>query len=181
MECMNFFVSVRWIPKYKILLLKKRDLMKKTNALRLLNQKNIDFELIEYTYQPEDLSLNKIAEDNDLKLEQVYKTLVLKGDKTGVVVALIAGDRSLALKKFAAVSGNKKVTLLAVTDLQKHTGYIRGGCSPLGMKKNYKVYISEEAQELKLMYINAGIRGLLVGLSPQDLSSAIQGKWASLI
>ncbi|MDC0231299.1 Cys-tRNA(Pro) deacylase, partial [Aureispira] len=159
----------------------KSELMKKTNAIRLLIQKNIQFNLVEYIYQPEDLSLNKIAEDNSLKLDQVYKTLVLKGDKTGVVIALVAGDKSLALKKFASVSGNKKVTLVAVRDLQKNTGYIRGGCSPLGMKKNYQIYISEEAKSLKMMYINAGARGLLVGLSPQDLYSTTQGKWASII
>ena len=155
--------------------------MKKTNAIRLLIQKNIQFELVEYIYLPENLSLDKIAEDNNLKLCQVYKTLVLKGDKTGVFVALVAGDKSLALKKLASVSGNKKVALLAVRDLQKYTGYIRGGCSPLGMKKNYQVYISEEAEYLKMIYINAGSRGLLIGLSPEDLYSVAQGKWASII
>ncbi|MCH2021242.1 MAG: Cys-tRNA(Pro) deacylase [Saprospiraceae bacterium] len=155
--------------------------MKKTNAIRLLTQKKIEFKLLEYTYLPDNLSLSKIADDNNLQLHQVYKTLVLKGDKTGVVVALVAGDKSLDLKKFAAVSGNKKVTLLAVKELQKYTGYIRGGCSPIGMKKNYEVYISEEAKTISLIYINAGARGLLVGLAPLDLPLAIDVKWASII
>lgn len=155
--------------------------MKKTNAIRLLQQKKIAFDTIHYVYDSENLNVGKIAEENDLVLEQVYKTLVLQGDKTGIIVALVAGDQSLSLKKMAAVSKNKKVAMLAVKDLQKHTGYIRGGCSPIGMKKQYPVYISEAAKKLEKLYINAGTRGILVGVAPNDLHHLAQGEWAEII
>ena len=155
--------------------------MKKTNAIRLLQQKKINFEAVHYEYDSENLNVGKIAKDNDLALEQVYKTLVLEGDKTGVIVALVAGDQSLSLKKMATISKNKKVAMLAVKDLQKHTGYIRGGCSPIGMKKQYPVYISEEAKDLEKLYINAGTRGILVGLVPSDLQDLAQGEWAEIV
>jgi len=154
--------------------------MKKTNAIRILAQKKIDFDIVKYTYDSENLSVEQIAADNKLELEQIYKTLVVKGDKTGVVVALIAGNASLSFKKLAAISGNKKMAMVAVKDLQKHTGYIRGGCSPIGMKKQYAVYISAEAQELEKMYINAGTRGVLVGLAPVDLSRLVDGLFCKL-
>ncbi len=155
--------------------------MKKTNAIRLLQQKKVTFDRIEYTYDSENLNVQKIAEDNGLTLTHIYKTLVLKGDKTGVFVALVAGDASLSLKKMAAVSQNKKVAMLAVKDLQKHTGYVRGGCSPIGMKKQYSVYISEEAKDLEKLYINAGTRGLLVGLVPKDLYNLAQAEWVEIV
>ncbi|WMX12066.1 MULTISPECIES: Cys-tRNA(Pro) deacylase [unclassified Aureispira] len=155
--------------------------MKKTNAIRLLQQKKVTFDTIEYTYDSENLNVQKIAEDNGLTLTHIYKTLVLKGDKTGVFVALVAGDASLSLKKMAAVSQNKKVAMLAVKDLQKHTGYVRGGCSPIGMKKQYSVYISEEAKDLEKLYINAGTRGLLVGLVPKDLYNLAQAEWVEIV
>lgn len=155
--------------------------MKKTNAIRLLQQKKITFDTIHYVYDSENLNVGKIAEENDLVLEQVYKTLVLQGDKTGVIVALVPGDQSLSLKKMAAVSKNKKVSMLAVKDLQKHTGYIRGGCSPIGMKKQYPVYISEAAKNLEKLYINAGTRGILVGVAPNDLYDLAQGEWAEIM
>jgi Cys-tRNA(Pro)/Cys-tRNA(Cys) deacylase len=155
--------------------------MKKTNAIRLLQQKKIIFDAVHYDYDSENLNVGKIAEDNDLALEQVYKTLVLEGDKTGVIVALVAGNQALSLKKIATISKNKKVAMLAVKDLQKHTGYIRGGCSPIGMKKQYPVYISEEAKDLEKLYINAGTRGILVGVAPSDLYDLAQGEWAEIV
>lgn len=155
--------------------------MKKTNAIRLLQQKKISFETIHYQYDNDNLNVAKIAKDNSLELEQIYKTLVLEGDKTGIMVALVAGNNSLSLKKMASVSNNKKAAMLAVKDLQKHTGYIRGGCSPLGMKKQYPVYISEEAKNLEKLYINAGTRGILVGLAPSDLYHLTEGEWSVII
>jgi Cys-tRNA(Pro)/Cys-tRNA(Cys) deacylase len=154
--------------------------MKKTNAIRILEQKEIDFDTINYTYDCKNLNVEQIAADNNLELDQVYKTLVLKGDKTGLVIALVAGNASLSFKKLAAVSGNKKMGMVGVTDLEKYTGYIRGGCSPIGMKKEYPVFISEEAQELEKMYINAGTRGVLVGLAPIDFSGAVNGLFCEL-
>ena len=155
--------------------------MKKTNAIRLLEQKKIAFDTVEYTYNSENLSVELIAEENDLSLPEIYKTLVLKGDKTGIIVALVAGDKTVSLKKLAAVSGNKKIAMVAVKDLQKNTGYIRGGCSPIGMKKQFPIYVSEEAQYLGKMYVNAGVRGILVGLKPQKLLEAANAEWAVIV
>lgn len=155
--------------------------MKKTNAIRLLERKKIAFDTVEYTYHSENLSVELIAEENGLSLPEIYKTLVLKGDKTGILVALVAGDKTISLKTLAAVSGNKKIAMVAVKDLQKHTGYIRGGCSPIGMKKQFPVYISEEAQHLEKMYVNAGVRGVLVGVKPQELLEAAGAEWAAIV
>ena len=155
--------------------------MKKTNAIRILSQKKVDFDTVTYVYDSENLSVEKIAAENGLALELIYKTLVLKGDKTGIIVALVAGNASVSLKKLASLSGNKKMAMVAVKDLQQQTGYIRGGCSPIGMKKNYPVYISEEAQHLEKMYINAGTRGILVGVSPTALQTIVNGIWGNFI
>lgn len=153
---------------------------KKTNAIRLLEQKKIAFDCLEYTYHSDDLSVEKIALDNHLELQQIYKTLVVQGDKTGIIVALIGGHQSLSLKKLATTTGNKKVALLAVKDLQKYTGYIRGGCSPIGMKKQYPTYLSTEAQQLEKIYVNAGVRGVLVGLDPLMLQKTTHAVWATI-
>ncbi|BDS10453.1 Cys-tRNA(Pro) deacylase [Aureispira anguillae] len=155
--------------------------MKKTNAIRLLEQKKIPFDLITYTYNSDNLNVEQIAKDNHLELHQIYKTLVVQGDKTGLLVALVPGNQSLSLKKLAAISGNKKVSMVAVKDLQRHTGYIRGGCSPFGMKKQYATYVSKEAKDLEIMYVNAGVRGLLVGGKPSELCAAIDVEWSELI
>lgn len=155
--------------------------MKKTNAIRLLQQKKIAFDTVHYIYDSENLDVRKIAEDNKLELEHIYKTLVLEGDKTGIVVALVAGNQVVSLKKMAAVSRNKKVAMLAVKDLQKYTGYVRGGCSPIGMKKQYPIYISEAAKNLEKLYINAGTRGTLVGVAPSDLYALAQAEWAEIV
>ncbi|MFK7796117.1 MAG: Cys-tRNA(Pro) deacylase [Aureispira sp.] len=143
--------------------------MKKTNALRLLDQQKKNYTTINYTYDPENLDVAHIATTNDLELSTIYKTLILKGDKTGVLVAVVAGDAQLNLKKAAQASGNKKVALLPVKDLLATTGYVRGGCSPLGLKKNYPIYIDVSAEVLDYLYVNAGVRGVLVGLQPNDL------------
>ena len=111
--------------------------MKKTNAIRLLDQKKVIYEMLEYEYDAENLSVDKIAKANGLETPQVFKTLVAKGDKTGIVVAVIGGDKTLNFKFLAKQSGNKKIILIPVKELLGLTGYIRGGCSPIGMKKNF--------------------------------------------
>lgn len=141
----------------------------KTNAIRLLETAGITFDIINYTYDSDDLSVEKIADDNGLPLAQVFKTLVAKGDKTGVVVAVIAGDSTLNLKALAKVSGNRKMALLPLKELQKETGYIRGGCSPVGMKKSFPVFLDRHAEDFSKIYVNAGARGILMGLDPQAL------------
>ncbi|GJM36033.1 MAG: Cys-tRNA(Pro)/Cys-tRNA(Cys) deacylase [Saprospiraceae bacterium] len=146
--------------------------MKKTNAIRILDQLGIGYQTVAYTYDPDNLDVAHLAQENGLSLPQIFKTLVCKGDKTGPVVAVIAGDRQLDLKQLAKVSGNRKMAMVAVKELQPLTGYVRGGCSPIGMKKAYPVYLDAHANQHDLIYINAGQRGLLVGLHPDDLVRA---------
>jgi len=143
--------------------------MKKTNAIRMLDREKITYETLSYTYDPNDLNVAKIANENNLELDMIYKSLVLKGDKNGIFVAVIPGDQELNIKAAAQIMGNKKAQLLPITDLEKNTGYVRGGCSPIGMKKNYPVVIENIALEKEIFYINAGTRGLLIGLSPNNL------------
>ena len=146
--------------------------MKKTNAIRLLEQQQLPYTTVSYTYNPDNLEVAHIAQENELELASIYKTLILTGDKTGVFVVLVAGNAQLNLKKAAQVSGNKKVALLPVKNLLATTGYVRGGCSPLGLKKNYPIYLDESAQDLEYLYVNAGARGLLIGLTPKNLIQA---------
>lgn len=154
---------------------------KKTNALRLLEQQKIAYNTVAYTYSEDNLNIGKIAIDNGLELTQIYKTLVAKGDKTGVVVAVVAGDQSLSLKKLANISGNKKIALVPVKEIQDLTGYIRGGCSPIGMKKQFSTYFDQTAQSLDKIYVNAGLRGILFGCAPADLLLISGGEWADIV
>ena len=145
---------------------------KKTNALRLLDAQKARYETVEYHYDADDLSVEHIAKDNGLPLARIFKTLVAKGDKNGVAVAVVPGHKNLDFKALAKASGNKKMALVAVKDIQSLTGYIRGGCSPIGMKKDYPVYLDTSALAYDVIYVNAGQRGLLVGLSPEALRRA---------
>lgn len=145
---------------------------KKTNAIRLLEAQGWPYELVEYHYDPGNLDVAKIADDNHLSLPRIFKTLVAKGDKTGPLVAVVPGNASLNYKKLARASQNKKITLVPVKELQALTGYVRGGCSPIGMKRDYPVFLDVAVQDHSLVYINAGQRGTLVGLSPQHLIDA---------
>ena len=154
--------------------------MKKTNALRLLDQKKISYETLVYEYNEENLSIKKIAGDNYLEVNNVFKTLVTKGDKTGINVAVVSGTRTLNLKAFAKVSNNKKVAMIPVKELLQTTGYIRGGCSPIGMKKSFPVFLDVEAEEYEEIYVNAGQRGLLVKLKIEDLLIATNGNIATI-
>jgi Cys-tRNA(Pro)/Cys-tRNA(Cys) deacylase len=154
--------------------------MKKTNALRILDSQGIKYETLEYTYDSENLDVAKIAADNGLLLEIIYKTLVLNGDKSDTIMALIPGDRHLSLKKTAYASGNKKVEMAAIKDLEKLTGYIRGGCSPIGTKKSLQVYMDINAQNCEKIFVNAGTRGLLYSCAPSDLFKVCKVEWADI-
>lgn len=154
--------------------------MKKTNALRILDRNKITYETIEYTYNSERLAVDKIARDNDLALPLVYKTLVAKGDKTGIIVAVIPGQKELNFKALAKASGNKKITLVQVKELLELTGYIRGGCSPIGMKKAYPVFIDQDAAQEEIIYVNAGQRGLLFGAKPEDIRKVSRAIFAEI-
>ena len=148
----------------------------KTNAARILDQSKIPYELKEYTVDETDLSALNVAQKVGLPIEQVYKTLVARGDKTGVIVACIQGDRVLHLKGLASLSGNKKVEVVSLKEVQPLTGYIRGGVSPIGMKKHYPVFIDSDIKNQEKIALSAGLRGLQLFLSPIDLISVTKAQ-----
>ena len=152
----------------------------KTNAARILDRLKIKYELVEYTVDPDNLAADHVAEELGEHIEQVYKTLVLRGNKPGIIVCVVAGNREVDLKKAAKASGNKKVEMIAMKELLPLTGYIRGGCTAIGMKKHYPTYISEEAQHFPFIYVSAGKRGLQLKLSPLDLAKAAQASFAEV-
>jgi len=143
--------------------------MKKTNAARLLDAKSISYELAEYEVDENDLSATSLAKKIGQNVEQIFKTLVLRGDKTGVFVVVVPGNAEVDLKKAAKISGNKNCAMVLQKELLGLTGYIRGGCSPLGMKKTYPIYIHETCQLFDTIFISAGQRGLQLKLNPEDL------------
>ena len=141
----------------------------KTNAARLLDAAGIEYELVPYAYNEEDLSAESVAAELKEPIEQVFKTLVLRGDKTKEFVCVIPGDMEVDLKVAAKISGNKNCEMLHVKDLLPTTGYIRGGCSPIGMKKPFPTFIHESALLYDYIYISAGKRGLQIKINPQAL------------
>lgn len=143
--------------------------MEKTNAARLLDAAGIEYELVPYSYSEEDLSAESVAAELSEPIEQVFKTLVLRGDKTKEFVCVIPGDMEVDLKVAAKISGNKNCEMLHVKDLLPTTGYIRGGCSPIGMKKPFPTFIHESALLYDYIYISAGKRGLQIKINPQAL------------
>ena len=153
----------------------------KTNAARLLDQKHIAYELISYTVDENDLSAVHVASLLGEPVEQVFKTILLRGDRHGLLVAVVPGDAEVNLKAVAGLTGNKKVEPVAVKELLPLTGYIRGGCSPLGLKKPYPIYIHESAPNYPYVYVSAGMRGLQLKLSPMELAQAVGATWAALI
>jgi Cys-tRNA(Pro)/Cys-tRNA(Cys) deacylase len=147
--------------------------MKKTNAARFLDSLNIDYKLIEYEVDESDLSAEGVAGKINLPLEQVFKTLVARGNKTGVLMACIPGNTELDLKALATVSGNKKVEMVHVKEIQQLTGYIRGGVSPIGIKRHYPIILDESALRFPLISISAGARDSQIFISPGDLIRAL--------
>ena len=143
--------------------------MVKTNAARILDAAGIHYELREYQFDEDDLSAPHVAEMIGMPPEQVFKTLVARGDRTGVLVTCIPANSDLDLKAIAAASGNKKVELVAVKEVLALTGYIRGGVSPIGLKKPYPFYLDETAVLWDAISISAGIRGCQLILAPGDL------------
>jgi Cys-tRNA(Pro)/Cys-tRNA(Cys) deacylase len=150
--------------------------MKKTNAARLLDAKGISYDLTEYEVDENDLSATTLAKKIGQDVEQIFKTLVLRGDKTGVFVCVIPGNAEVDLKKAAKVSGNKNCAMVQQKELLGLTGYIRGGCSPLGMKKPYSIFIHETCQLFDQIYISAGQRGLQLKLNPEDLIKMVDAE-----
>ena len=141
----------------------------KTNAARMLDAAGIRYELREYEVDESDLSAPHVADAIGMPPEQVFKTLVARGDRTGVLMACIPGNAELNLKALAAASGNKKVELVAVKEVLGLTGYIRGGVSPVGTKKPYPLYLDETADLWDVISVSAGMRGLQMLVAPDDL------------
>ena len=150
--------------------------MKKTNAARLLDKLKIEYEIREYEVDESDLSAGNVADKVGIPLLQVFKTLVARGDKTGVIMAVVSGAAEVDLKALAAVSGNKKVEMVHLNEVLPLTGYIRGGVSPLGAKKNYPVFLDRTALNQPEISISAGMRGMQIVLSPEDMVKATQAK-----
>lgn len=155
--------------------------MKKTNAARILDRLRINYELIEYEVDEKDLSAVHVAETAGLPIDKVYKTLVLQGDKNGILVCIVPGDKEIDLKKAAAASLNKKAAMIKMNELEPLTGYLRGGCSPLGMKKNYPVFIDKSAFVQAFIFISAGARGMQIRIAPDDLATVTKALKADLV
>jgi len=155
--------------------------IEKTNAARLLDRAKIRYELIAYEVDENDLSAVHVAEQLNEPVEAVFKTLVLKGDKTGFFVCIIPGAEELDLKKAAKISGNKSCEMIPMKDLLSITGYIRGACSPLGMKKRFRSFIHDSYRNFEKIYVSAGKRGLQLHVAPQELITEIKAIVGSLI
>jgi len=155
--------------------------MVKTNAMRVLSAAGINYSVKEYPVDESDLSALHVAEFLDMPAEQVFKTLVLRGASGAYLVCCIPGDAELNLKKTAKAANEKSVVLIPMKDIQAITGYIRGGCSPVGMKKQFPTFIDETAQLFEGISVSAGERGVLVILSPLDLAGFISAKFADLV
>ncbi|MBD5231682.1 MAG: Cys-tRNA(Pro) deacylase [Bacteroidales bacterium] len=147
----------------------------KTNVARLLDAARIPYTLIEYPVDEEHLEAQHVADSIGEDINQVYKTLVMRGDKTGLIVGVIPGNREIDLKKAAKASGNKKVEMIHMKELLPLTGYIRGGCSPIGMKKPLPTYFQQDCMEWPQIYVSAGQRGLQVYIAPADLVGYVGG------
>ena len=152
----------------------------KTNAARLLDRAKIAYELVPYTVDEENLAATHVAEQLGEDIATVFTTLVLHGERSGYFVCVIPGDREVDLKAAARVSGNKKVDLIPMKDLLGVTGYIRGGCSPIGMKKAFPTYFHSTAADHPYIYISAGVRGLQLKVEPQALISFVHGTLCEL-
>jgi len=150
-----------------------KEKINKTNACRILDQKKVVYELIPYVVDENNLGAQHIADQLGEDINQVFKTLVLKGDKIGHFVCVIPGNEEVDLKKTAKVTGNKSCELIPMKELLPLTGYIRGGCSPVGMKKLFPTFIHETCQLFDYIYVSAGVRGLQFKLNPQHLIDLI--------
>lgn len=153
----------------------------KTNAARLLDKAKIPYELIAYEYDENDLAATHVADALGQDINQVFKTLVLHGDKAGHFVCVVPGNAEVDLKKAAKAAGAKKAEMLHMKDLLPTTGYIRGGCSPVGMKKAFPTFFHLTATDFDHIYVSAGQRGLQLKVDPKQLIAYVRGEVADLI
>jgi Cys-tRNA(Pro)/Cys-tRNA(Cys) deacylase len=158
----------------------KRIMVHKTNAIRLLDKLGIRYELRDYAVDPEDLAAESVAAKIGLPPHQLFKTLVARGDRSGICMAVIPGNAELDLKALAAAAGNRKMQLVPVKELQGLTGYIRGGVTALAAKKDYPVYADEAIKRFDVISISAGVRGLQILLAPADYVTVTRALIAAL-
>lgn len=156
------------------------DKVQKTNAARLLDKAKVAYELIPYAVDPDNLAADHVAEELGEDINRVFKTLVLHGDKVGHFVCVIPGNMEVDLKKAAKAAGAKKAEMIPMKELLPLTGYIRGGCSPVGMKKGFPTFFHSTAQEFDFIYVSAGQRGLQFKVAPADLINYCRGKVADV-
>lgn len=154
--------------------------IEKTNAARLLDKAGIEYRLIPYEFDENDLAAQHVADSLGQDIARVFKTLVLHGDRTGHIVCVIPGNGEIDLKALAKVSGNKKVEMIAMKDLLAVTGYIRGGCSPVGMKKRFPTFFHTSAEAFESIFVSAGVRGLQLEISPSSLINFVGGTLAEV-
>ena len=152
----------------------------KTNVARLLDKAKIPYSLVPYVVDESDLGAQHIADQLDEDINQVFKTLVLTGDHTKFFVCVIPGNMEVDLKKAAKVSGNKKAEMLHMKDLLPTTGYIRGGCSPIGMKKSFPTFFHSSCLNYDYIYVSAGQRGLQLKINPQQLVDYVRASVADI-
>ncbi len=153
----------------------------KTNAIRLIEQKKISYVEHQYEWSENDLSARHVPEQVGIEAARIFKTLVAVGNASGPIVAVIPSDHELDLKKLAKASGNKKVEMLHVKDLESLTGYIRGGCSPIGMKKLFPTFMAVEAASYDTITVSAGKRGLQIEIAPNAILEITKGQTVDLI
>ena len=155
--------------------------IEKTNAARLLDRAKIAYDLVPYTVDENNLAATHVAEELGEDIATVFKTLVLRGDRAGLFVCVIPGDKEVDLKAAARVSGNKKADLIPMKELLPTTGYIRGGCSPIGMKKPLPTFIHSTCLDHERIYISAGVRGLQIAIAPSDLVAYVGATVTDLV
>lgn len=154
--------------------------IEKTNAARLLDRAKIKYELIPYEVDESNLAATHVAEQLGEDIAMVFKTLVLVGDRTGHIVCVVPGNHEVDLKAAARASGNKWVEMIPMKELLPTTGYIRGGCTPIGMKKRFPTYIHSTALNFPFIYISAGVRGLQIKIAPTDLINFVSAEVGEL-
>lgn len=153
----------------------------KTNAARILEALSVPHSLIEYQFSEDEIDAVSVAHKIGVEPERVFKTLVARNEGNRFFVFVVSGNLELSLKKAARASGSKKIEMIRVKEILNATGYLRGGCSPIGMKKSYPTFIDETAQLFDQIYVSAGIRGAQILISPGDLAGVVEAQFADLI
>lgn len=153
----------------------------KTNAMRILDSKKINYEMV--TYESKDGKIDGISVAHKIGIDDanVFKTLIAQGTSKELYVFVVPVAEELNLKEAAVITGEKKIEMIHVNDIMKHTGYIRGGCSPIGQKREYKTFIHESAKELEFIIVSAGKIGYQIKIKPNDLISVVSGKFEYII